>query len=548
MKKTALTVLAVILTICASKAQNSGQQMQLPSHQPDDVINLPNLENNYLYINLCEPRIYFGPNGKTYRRLEMKARELNVFKLINANTVKYNYILNRSFIQFNTDASNNALAQAALSLKQTSTDISADQPKKAAAAASINKLSITKDSLQTKKDNLKTQKDALKMVKVRGVNQFTKTDAKTNTSLVAESNKVSAQLTTVTKQLEKYNNKYYETADDDNKEDFLTKYNNLIARSKGNLPFLNESLFTDTSRFKKHFIAVLTSANTYLDMLKSRMTDIKADATLHNCVNRDSVKNIPTSKQIGAGIDFIRELALLYQDIFLAPDPAFTEMNTSAVKIADDLSPLYSAISSLNQDEYLLPLDVNGKNIDLVRINLQITEKEKPTSLDTYTYDIYIKGGFKFDFSAGVFLTKLIDNTYSFKDTTVGTTAEKIIQKKNTGNFNFGVGSMVNMSLRTGGSWIAPGISVGVLFSNQQKLQLLFAGTAIFGKEERLAFHYGLALGSVSYLDSAYKVGNAYVFGASTTPPTVQKFLTSTFFGISYNLSSPKVETPNAVK
>ena len=67
------------------------------------------------------------------------------------------------------------------------------------------------------------------------------------------------------------------------------------------------------------------------------------------------------------------------------------------------------------------------------------------------------------------------------------------------GDYDFGFGTMVNIALR-GGSWVRPTLNVGVLFTSNQKFQLLTGLGLILGKNERFLLHSGISMGRVNML------------------------------------------------
>ncbi|SFC25903.1 hypothetical protein SAMN05421780_10446 [Flexibacter flexilis DSM 6793] len=226
--------------------------------------------------------------------------------------------------------------------------------------------------------------------------------------------------------------------------------------------------------------------------------------------------------------------------------PRYYEYRKQLIDNIDYIREKILFIHSIQKNTYLLPIDVNGKNIDALRIKLRRYRKDTDatTPLDEYSYTIWLKGGLKFDFSAGVFISSLVDKEYSLqKDTDTNNSNNMIIKQAKKGNFDFGFGTMLNMSLRTAG-WIKPSFNVGLLLKTQQKFQMLVGGGAIFGKEERLVLHAGLAVGQVAVLDNGYEVNSSYNLGTATKPPTTDKFMIGSFFGITYSLTKPKIQNP----
>lgn len=192
---------------------------------------------------------------------------------------------------------------------------------------------------------------------------------------------------------------------------------------------------------------------------------------------------------------------------------------------------------STKTSSYLLPIDINGDNIDFIEVQLDIFqgESEKP---ETYKYKIWIKGGLKIDVSGGFHLTSVFDSEYFTSDAENG---EKFINRKDNGNYDFGFGSMVNLSLR-GGSWVRPTLNVGALFTANQKFQVLTGLGFILGKNERFIFHTGLAMGRVNVLRNTFDDNGetSYDLGTDGIIPIDEKFKFGHFFGVTYNFTKTK--------
>ena len=144
----------------------------------------------------------------------------------------------------------------------------------------------------------------------------------------------------------------------------------------------------------------------------------------------------------------------------------------------------------------------------------------------------------KIDISGGVHITSLFDNEYY---TTDGDNNEKLIFVDDKGKYDFGFGTMVNVSLR-GGSWVRPTLNFGALFTSNQKFQMLTGIGLILGKNERLILHGGLSMGRVNVLKDNFKTDGetSYNLGTEGTIPLDDKFKFGHFFGITYNFSKPK--------
>jgi|GEM_PF-4384689 len=192
---------------------------------------------------------------------------------------------------------------------------------------------------------------------------------------------------------------------------------------------------------------------------------------------------------------------------------------------------------------YITPTYSNMKNYDLIKIEFEKIDKATSKS-EKYDYDIYIKGGIKVDFSAGIFGTFLKNNEYATVDSLdidAKPTDKKMIRTKDQGDVNVGFGAMVNLTYRTGAAWAAPGLSFGLILDTKPSLQLLGGLSLSMGKSERLLFHAGYAMGFVKRIDGLPVDVNLPSAKIGNTIATVDRFLARPFFGLTYNLSKNHV-------
>jgi hypothetical protein len=224
-----------------------------------------------------------------------------------------------------------------------------------------------------------------------------------------------------------------------------------------------------------------------------------------------------------------------------------------------------------NINKYTSPIISNLKNVDLISFKVQTIYKDKSNQQeDSRTYDFWLKGGLKIDFSVGFFASGLTDNQFNklpyyvtqmdstddgagnikYSSSIVANSDSFYISKTRNGNFSFCFGGMVNIIPRNGSRWINAGLSVGVAYSTNQRLQALTAFSLHLGKTERLILHGGAAFGTVKQLDvsrlNLLQDGPVkrpdhtwFVRGDinNFTVPEIERFCVRPFFGLSYNLS-----------
>lgn len=218
-------------------------------------------------------------------------------------------------------------------------------------------------------------------------------------------------------------------------------------------------------------------------------------------------------------------------------DSSTTENQNEIKSILESTRLLIEKLFNTKQNSYLLPLDINGDNIDYVEIQLDIYDgdNEKP---EVYKYKVWIKGGLKIDVSGGIYLSSLLDKEYY---TTDSENNKKLIYENDLGSYDFGFGTMVNISLR-GGSWARPTLNFGAMFTSNQKFQMLTGLGLILGKNERFVIHSGISMGRVNVLKEEYKTDGVttYDLGTDGNIPVYEKFRFGHFFGVTYNFSKPK--------
>ncbi|QTD38290.1 hypothetical protein JL193_03030 [Polaribacter batillariae] len=240
--------------------------------------------------------------------------------------------------------------------------------------------------------------------------------------------------------------------------------------------------------------------------------------------------------------DFKKELSVLetennvenYQDASLGKTITILENTFSTIK--ENLNKL----KNISFSNYTLPIDVNGKNIDLVEVILEIYDKKTNDLIDTYSYRVWITGGFKIDFSGGLFFSSLLDDKFYTKDDlTEGNEGKKFIRQKDLGNLDYGFGTLMNLKYRSEKNYSYL-FSFGALLKEAQEFQFL-AGLGIsFGKDERIILSTGVTLGRVERLVGDYDANTSYLLPENNLVTTEERFGVGYFFGVSYNLNKPK--------
>lgn len=213
-------------------------------------------------------------------------------------------------------------------------------------------------------------------------------------------------------------------------------------------------------------------------------------------------------------------------------------------KIEETLNLVYSIQDSFGT----APIDHLGENIDYIKVTVDIVPIEDSTNainrIQKYDYKVWVKGGVKIDFSAGLFMSSLMDRSYLAiqEEPSEGEEGDLYrISKEDNGKFEFGMGSTINFTSR-GASSVRLGGSVGGFVTSNQKFRLVAGPTFTIGKMERLIFGSGVVMGEIESLSNRVNLTDVFDLGESGAVPTVQKFKTGYYFSFTYNLGKPKAK------
>ena len=537
--------IAFILSLCLLNTQTIAQV----STKPDKAIvtapgksnpstTKPNIKTAVFTINLCDPDTN-TLSAKVHRiRLKANTGEPISFELKNGNPFKYKYVINTNMVSFFTNETNSFNSLDSLRKKilqmQTSNTIRSNLP--AAIEANSNEIaSAKKDSSTNAKLKTQTAKNKVKSTqkKLMVLRQQFDSLANDYKHLNADINSI-AQDSLYTAIKKKYS---------------ITSTNEpLINNDKSNLKKKIDSIKTATLNninAKAQLIALSISD------LSDSLTTSKTEFGIEDCLNPDTLnlkKNNYKKRYFVLLDDFYK---INQSAIEAGPDNDLKSLLSNAKNQLLQVKTALSALCNVQLKNYTLPIDVNGKNIDLLKITLERHDAQNSTLIDKYEYQVWLNGGLKLDISGGVFLSSLVDNKYYTTDSATGSN-KKYIYKSNIGKYQIGFGTLLNISYRTGAAWVRPSLNFGALFSNEQKFQLLAGVGAMLGKEQRLLLHFGLSMGAVNTIESSYTYSDpnspntrrAYDLGTGSVVPTAQKFQFGHYFGLTYNFGGAKAKTP----
>lgn len=159
-----------------------------------------------------------------------------------------------------------------------------------------------------------------------------------------------------------------------------------------------------------------------------------------------------------------------------------------------------------------------------------------------HSFNIEVLNGFKIDFSAGLFVSNLIDHKYVVLDDSIygGTDTALIgsrLMRNKEGDYRLGLGSMGHAYFRWS-KYVNMGINFGVGIMQDQNVNYLFGGSLMFGKEQRLILNGGLTGGYVNRLSDLLEENKFYSKLPIQDDIYVKSFQFGWYAGISYNLTN----------
>ncbi len=444
------------------------------------------------------------------------------FQLINGNPYKYRYSINHNLLTFfNSDE--NPLESVKSTLEKIEPKTQSDTTNPSIAENNLNSLLGRQAKIDVQIKDLKSSDNAMG---AEGSSKFNLESKSMLNFLNFKSEELEKAIKVAELELDAAKSEYpfksqYSIAFVNQKQQVVLKTPINEKEDEENIKkainVLSKEFKNLKAKLDKYILQI--SAEDYLDKDKFKFESENYFLLYSQLIN--------DTKEIGSE-------AYLFDNTKKEFDEKIKEIDPLSTKIIEEISKMMQ----VKFDNYIVPIDINGKNIDVVEITVQrfdkLSQNPKP---DEYKYNIWINGGLKIDVSAGLFITSLLDKEYETKNDG----ANKFIYEKNNGNYDFGFGSMINLSLR-GGSWIRPAFNVGALFTANQKFQILTGLGFIFGKEERLVLHAGLSMGQIKTINDNYKTDGSlsYDLGTEGTIPTTDKFSFGHFFGITYNFGKIK--------
>ncbi|OOG72979.1 hypothetical protein [Algoriphagus sp. A40] len=482
MKKSMKTLL-VLLTALTSIHNSFGQEVGLVSPK---VLTIP--------IN--------SPISGTKQRLEADKGELVVLKFTGLNPLKYKYALNHEMVSLFGEGGEAFMASFS----------------KVGGDPSIEKASQD-DSLPSK---------IIELTNLRNLEKAT-TEVLTSKS----NSDLNQKITNLQSEI-------FETANSN-----LKSVNSIFDRS-GIIPQISFKTILSDADITENYRRVYRTLTNYSI---SRTNFTKSEMAISSQKDQLDLTGLQASAQIWHSdiqslfSDF-QEVSTLLGDL---GDEDIKSLRKTFNENIEEISKNIVLVNSIQDHIQTLPLDHQGENIDFIKVTLEVLPASEKTvssqKITTYDYKVWMKGGLKIDFSAGLFISSLVDKTY-ITTPVVGPDEDSPLYKiseENKGGYEFGVGTTVNFTYRSAKS-VNFGGSVGGYLTADQRFRLTAGPSLSLGKMKRLVFGIGIAMGEVIRLSNKVDLDGSFDLGDTGTVPIVGKFDFGHYFSFTYNLTPAKAK------
>jgi len=269
----------------------------------------------------------------------------------------------------------------------------------------------------------------------------------------------------------------------------------------------------------------------------------------------NAVKNLEASiKLIQKNCDDLIALngsEIKYERIVLQVQQLQNELNKfNHNQLVGNSVTLYKLVKEANFTLVYETLAI-AENVDNIRYKIEFKADDSfdlPRSVGNFNLDISMKilEGLKIDVSPAIVMDfGLVDPIYYFDksvEAVSGMDKEFVTIKQNdaTGNISPSIGTLLN-AYKRGSTNFKLGASMGFGLSNKLRFRLYFGPTLIVGRQERIVFTGGVAMGLVERLADEYTLNEKVEFPHSSLPNSVpvipDKFKFGGFFSIGFNLT-----------
>jgi len=217
-------------------------------------------------------------------------------------------------------------------------------------------------------------------------------------------------------------------------------------------------------------------------------------------------------------------------------------------KVAAILTSYQQLRDTRNFARYYIP---KVQNVDEYIFTLSILPKSGATLatiVDHQPIPAPTIGGFKIDFSSGLFITKLRDQRLSLKpdstvipnsygaDSIVYNRRFQIINESEKNKVDFGLAAWMHAYTRiTPYINIGLNIGAGASIGPNPAIRYFGGGSLLLGRSGRLAINYGCVAGYVDVLSDGYK-NQTYTSQGDLKALTKKSFRTGSYWGLSFNI------------
>ena len=214
-------------------------------------------------------------------------------------------------------------------------------------------------------------------------------------------------------------------------------------------------------------------------------------------------------------------------------------------EIFKNINTLYAELR--NSDNFRVISNPVQAEKDFLIFDVEITPRNdipKLVKLESreFSTTVPIKGGFKIDYSTGLFITKgLHHRAYSTNQSPQNNFNSIISENKNNSVAQLSIGALMHISPRSTNN-IKPGFTfgLGLITSEISNTNVFIGASAMIGSKEKVIISAGLALANVDYLNGKYNLNTEYETASLDTNLTEKVLRAGWFVSLTYNLSKLK--------
>ncbi|MDZ4713328.1 MAG: hypothetical protein SGI89_13535 [bacterium] len=167
--------------------------------------------------------------------------------------------------------------------------------------------------------------------------------------------------------------------------------------------------------------------------------------------------------------------------------------------------------------------------ISIKPISDEIAKKYGVRRVEDFKIELEVLGGFRFDFSTGVYVTGLVnENFITFKEND----SSRILRNGDS-KINMGLSALAHGYCRTGKD-VNIGFNVGVGVTSDENVQYLAGLSLLIGKKQRIILNGGGTIGKVNRLSSLVTEGQKYK-EIPVVDYNIKEYKISWYGGVTYN-------------